>query len=553
MAAAQAPRPDTAALLRQARRAEAGYEFSIRRNAPNRQSASDGRECDEQVGRYCVIYDTGQDTLPTEPARVASARDSAISTLSRAYRLMPANSRVAGSLSRLLVSAGRPAEAVEVARSYARASDRPDRHMLLGFALHAAGQTDAALEEFNAWLGALPLRERTHIEDIRWLLSPAESRLVDRLSEDAHRAYVARAWRFADPLYLTTGNELLADHYARHALARMLRNRPVVMGSESWGADVEQLTIRFGAPVLVTRHYESGSLNSTPSYSEHWDPAGRAYFPPDRAAFDAVARIDTIWPVDSLTARSGHAPPPIRLMRVLEHQAVRLPGNQLIVAGSVQLDSAARGRARPVGRVFVLDSLFEVLASAAARVTVLPDSVLVRSEIALPAGARFYSAELLDSTTWLAARARFLLPPAEVMPPLSLSGLLLCEQFGAGGLPLNRYDQRLRPLSRPVLAAGQQFGVYGEIISSAPTRRTIRVELETRSFDRGWAVARLGAWIGSRLGFSKSAKSAKLSWTVEVEPSVATPLALTIDAGRLAAGRYQVVVSARDPGAAAVV
>ncbi|HEX6559962.1 MAG TPA: hypothetical protein VF021_10880, partial [Longimicrobiales bacterium] len=61
------------------------------------------------------------------------------------------------------------------------------------------------------------------------------------------------------------------------------------------------------------------------------------------------------------------------------------------------------------------------------------------------------------------------------------------------------------------------------------------------------------AWIGSRLGFSKPAKSAKLSWTVEIEPGVAAPLALTIDAGRLSAGRYQVVVRARDPAAAAVV
>src|SRR5688500_15888645 len=123
--AAQAPVDTAAAALQKALQKTAiDYEKSLRNTAPHRlQRAS---YCDEQVGRFCVVYDVGQlPALPPEPPEVKKARAAAIAAFQKGVALWPDDSLVVAPLIRFLVEDERPAEAVELARNFLKVSKDP--------------------------------------------------------------------------------------------------------------------------------------------------------------------------------------------------------------------------------------------------------------------------------------------------------------------------------------------------------------------------------------------------------------------------------------------
>ena len=534
---------DTTAVFQAARKAEMEAEESIRKYAEFKPGPPyNGRDCDERVGRYCITYENGQEKLPPEPGKVAKARAAAIVALNKAFELAPGRSATVFPLVRLLVRDDRASEALDVARAYARANDSITSHMLLGFALHYARQTEAALAEFKHWIAGLPPTEHERITDLEWLVSYGEA--------DKYQPREAEVWRFADALYLTPGNETLADHYARHALAYMMRARPIPASSESWDEDEYQLLVRFGVGVVTTRSFVGGNINVQQSFVEHWDPAEHTYVPPDLDKVLAMrARVDTVWPIDTLTARSGHAPPTIRVIRELQHQAVMFvdtPG-VLLVVGGARTDKISAGKPLD-GAVFLLDSALNVIARQAATVKNLGDSLTFLSRLPVPAAARFYSAEAYDSATRLGVRARFRLERPAAAGRIALSGLLLTAPFSPGALPTKRTDPTVLPLARPEVAVGTRLGVYAELTTSSNAASTAQVELEVRSIERPSAITRMAGWIGSKLGFAGgTATPGRLGWTLELQPGQPNAIALTIDPGRLDPGRYLISLRATDP------
>lgn len=542
--------PDTTALFRDARRAEVEYEGSIRRRAPVLFRSSRDRLCDEVVGRFCLLFDDGKDSLPSEPAAIGVARDTAIARLQRAHQAAPDRSSFAIPLARFLVQDGRADEAVAVARAYARRSSDPAAvHMLLGYALHHARYTSGASVELDAWLRMLPVPEQRRLTSLDWLLDGRDRSRYRRMEGAKRTAYEERAWRYADPLYLTPGNELWTDHLARHALARMLAERPHVVNIEPWGEDLEQLTVRFGPPTLTTRSWRSSSTGVVPDYSEHWDPAQRIYFPPMiDSALVMETRLDTVWPLERMTERTGHAPPTIRVMRVLEHQAAILEDStpRLVVHGRVQIESTAAA-AHLAARLFVLDSMVNVVAEVAASVSVDGDSAVFRADIPLPIGASHYSAEIYDEESRFAARARYRLERPLPAGPLSVSSLVFAEPFEPAQLPEHHASSHLRPLNRAVIAAGSNVGVYAEATVSALERKNLFVEIEQRRVDRPSAIGRAIGWIGKRLGLGSPSTPARLGWSIEARPNVATALPVTLNLGSLEPGRYAISVRVRDP------
>lgn len=550
-ASAWAQVPDTATLFRQARRTVAEYEGSIRRLAPVQfRSSSRDRLCDEVVGRFCLYFDDGKDSLPAEPPEIGVARDTAISRLLRVLEIDPGRTSFAVPLVRFLVQDGRTAEAETAARAYARASlDSVTAHMLLGFALHHARKSTAAAAELKSWLQLLPLPEQSHLNSMDWLLHPRERTRYRRMAEAQRAVYEERVWRYADPLYLTPGNELWTDHLARHALARMLADRPRAVNIESWGKDLEQLTVRFGAPALTTRSWRSSATGVASDYTEHWDPTQRMYIPPlIDSALVMPARTDTIWPLESMTERTGHAPPTIRTMRVLEHQAAVFEDStsRLFVHGRAHIDTLVT-QGSTVARLFVLDSALNVLAAAAARISIDGDSAVFRADLQLPVGASYYSAEIYDSESRFAARARYRLERPLATAPLSVSSLIFAEPFQPDQLPQHHASPQLRPLTRAAIAVGSSVGIYAEATIAATDRANLYVEIEHRRLDRPSALGRAVGWIGQRLGLGNPRSPTRLGWSVEAEPNVPSPLPVTLDLGSLEPGRYAVSMIVRDP------
>ena len=544
---AQAQTPDTTQVFARARKAELEAEEAIRKYAEFKPIGPSAlQECDERIGNWCIYYDPAGQQLPEEPGKVGKARDEAIAALMNAFNVAPARTATVFPLVRLLVKDGRAQEAVDVANAYHATDESADAHMVLGYALHHARRTEAALQEFYKWLAASPVYVRDRVDDIGWLLPPGMA--------TRYRMAAAKLWRYADALYSTPGNETLADHYARHAYSQMMAVRPVPSNGEPWSAEEEQIIVRFGPNVVVTRHFVGRQAGVRQGFLGHWDNTAHTYFPPD---FDRVVKmrapVDTLWPTDTLVGRSGHAPPTIRFMRSLQHQAAVFHGDTLIVAGGTRTDRASAGKPMN-GALYLLDADLNVLARSEAVVKTMGDSLVFLAQMPVAANARFFSAEVYDTLTRFAARARYRLEPPAVSAGLALSGIMLTNPFPQGQLPTNRADINAAPLSRPVVAPGQTLGIYSELRIPGDAVRGVDVELEVRSIDKPSAVTRLAGWVGSRLGFAgNNSTPGKLSWTLEVQPHQTNVIALTIDPGKLDSGRYLITLKVTDPVSNAVV
>lgn len=547
-AAATAQTSDTA-LFNAARKAELAAEEAIRKYAQFKPGGPpySMQECDERIGTWCIYYEPAGQQPPKEPEKVDKARDDAIVALKKAFDVAPERTETVYPLVRLLVKDKRAADAVEVAKAYVANHDSATAHMVLGFALHHAQRTEEALQEFGKWLLDSPVYVRDKVEDIGWLLPPG---LAAR-----YRMAAPRLWRYADALYLTPGNETLADHYSRHAYAHMMAARPIPSNAEPWTTAEEQIMVRFGPDVVVTRHFFGRTMGVQQSFLGHWDNTAHTYFPPDyERVIEMRAPVDTLWPTDTLVGRSGHAPPTIRFMRALQHQAAVFPGtNTLVVAGGTRTDNPSAGKPLTAS-LYLLDANFEVVAKTAALARNLGDSLVYVGELPVPSNARFFSAEIYDPETRFAARARYRIELPAASGGMALSGILLTQPFPAGQLPTTRTDATAQPLARPVVAPGQTLGVYSELTVPGDANRSVNVEIEVRSIDKRSVVTRLAGWVGSRLGFAGTASTpGKLGWTLEVKPKQNNAIALTIEPGKLEGGRYLITLRVTDPATGAVV
>lgn len=524
---APAQRTDTIVLFKAARRWESEYQSSIRRHAPLSFASYHGRDCDETIGRFCVYHDTGRDALPAEPPGINGARDRAIDGLERAVLVAPGQTVFVFSLVRLLIADHRSDRAVAVARAYARAGGR-DGYMLLGLALHASGQTEAATSELKAWITTLPPTERERIAEIGWLIDPAEGRRYGKLSVSDRRQYEARVWRYADPLYLTPGNEAWTEHVYRQIATRILEKRRT-LSTHSWGTDLAELIVRFGEPVITTRSWSSGSMGPAETYSEHWDPSQRAYVPPllDSALL-LTARLDTLWPVDSIPRRSGHAPPTIRQMNALQHQIAIFPGQlpHIKASASFPADSLTHPSAIVAG-LFLLDSALQIIEQRPALTRPEGDSVAITMDMPILPEARYYSLEAYDTISKFAVRSRYVLVWPTRAGGLEISGLLVSNP-------------------RPVIETGQRFGIYAEVSAVEGSRRLVKVGLETYRLGRTSALYRLAGWIGGKAGFGGGRFATRLAWTLEIAPGAPTPVDITLDLGEPPPGKYLIGLTVTD-------
>ncbi len=279
------------------------------------------------------------------------------------------------------------------------------------------------------------------------------------------------------------------------------------------------------------------------------------YAPPH---IDSVLRVRARpaggWPMDTVRTVSGHSPTTVRRMIPLEHQAnvfLTPAGSWVLrVDGLVRPDSTTPGRSPFRQGLFLLDRDLSLLDKRTVASSFEGDSVLLRLEVPLPDDAMFYSAEILEGTTRLAARARFPIERPDSAEGLVLSSILIAEPIPSDGPPVAR--ERLSPLPSLVLPAGEPFGVYAEVSVRGAESPKFEVELELVALDGSPALVRAARWLGKRLGVTDDPPTRKMTWSVESTWGGPAPLAVTIDASNLKAGRYIIELSVRAGGRQAV-
>jgi hypothetical protein len=542
---------DTIGLRSELKRAATEYERAIRRLAPRRMTGRPST-CDEIVGRFCLTYDIGpQEKLPEEPEAVKRVRSGVIDVFQKAARLLPRDTTIAAPLIRYLVEAGRTDDAVHEAEAFAQGK-RNDAwsNLLLGLALHYAKRTADAEHAFERALAQLPEREARRARDVNYLLHSAERSAFKRLADSAQTRYLNDYWRIADPLYLTAGNETRTEHFARYVYSRILARAPVVLGSVSWGDDLEELTRRFGVPAARTQGWDTGTGFDL-QITEHFDPEQLTYAPTRLSKNRQLAPPlpGAPWPYDTVAERNGFAPKTVRAMRTLEHQLSRFPGTttRLRIDLQMRLDSLVQPGAAVEVAFFAADSLMNILGEARDTVTAQGTLAVASLEMDVPSGALVYSVEARELETHLAARARYELPlPNGALPALS-DLVLLHGQTEPN--PRRRGDPGFAPLSSLVIGREQPLALYLEVVglaSDASEQARYRIDLEVVPTNPPGAVARAFKGIGRRFGLGTSVLP-RITWTETADgKSGLVPVLLQIGSLRDKSGLQTLRVTVTD-------
>jgi hypothetical protein len=545
-------------LLHRARSAEADYERALRWYAPvSAGGLPETDRCDEHVGRFCLFFDDSEENRPIPPTNpaVVVARRAAVSALRRAFAAAPGDRHVADALIRYLAEDGRGDEAVAAARTFRWASaDSAWSGLLLGFALHAAGQDSAADVAFADALTREPPAERSWLQDVGWLLDGDERSRYHALDTTAKRAYERRLWILADPLYLQPGNPAYAEHLSRHVWARLLPDSPWVHGMISWGKDLEQLTIRYGVP--VARERVPGTWLTDYQFIERYDPNQIELVPEALVTGDALQPPPpgAPSPFDPKRPRSGHVPTGLRKLLPLADQITRFPvGDSIVVRadGAMPLDSADAG---PVDAgVFLLDAAtLEAVAEQRAAATVSRDTAQLHFMVTVPRDSLIYSLEGFQPATRLGARARFALGPLDHAAAggagsasLKVSDILVCDAFALGApLPRTRTDPALHARAPLVLQPSDTLGLYAEAWLGAAAG--YHVELSLERLDRPGFAGRALGWIGRRLGLGGSHEAPRIGWDAVATTAGTTPIAVNLELAGAAPGLYAVTLQVRD-------
>lgn len=549
--------PDSVAALRQrARDAEARFERLARSRAPMMWDNATGGDCDEIVGRFCLRFDsTSAPPATAEDEAVAHARAEAVEAIRRYFSAAPGSRSAAGPLVRLLVIDGRAREAVSGAGAFAMLStDTLWSELLLGFARHAAGDSDSAQAHFDRALARLDADERERWLDIEWLLDPPEQRAYERLTEAERAEYTRRFWLLADPFWMTPANERLAEHSARHAQARLLAEVPVVAGMTSWGRDLDELTIRYGTPTSRSQVRPGrAAAAERRGLVEYWDTAQRTYAPAqlshgvpeqpppgERAALYAA------------TARSAYAYLPVRRVLELEHQITRfldddrivLRVDAAVVADSTMEPAEPRRSPLPV-TLIAYDSTLSQRHGAHDEAAWRGDSAHFTLQLDVPPGRVVYSAEALDTAAGVAARARYALDVHLPVNRPHVSDILVAAPFTATGLPERRDDPGLSGLPSLVLQRGDTLGLYAEVYRTGTDTAALRIELSLQPARPPSLLGRFARWVGRNLGVWEDSPEPRVGWRIDSR-DVAQPIALNLPLDPRLRGAFVVVLRATD-------
>lgn len=549
---------------RTATRAERHFERLARRLAPIKMGVSDGRSCDEIVGRFCLTYDSGRLPEPDpEPGEVVDARRDAIEALRHAFSYMPGDFGTAGPLIRYLVEDGRAIEAVPAARMFALVSgDSVWGPLLLGFAMHAAGNDTAAAREFEVGLGRIPADDADHIRDVEWLLGASDRGRYDDLSTEDRRAFENRLWIAADPLFLTAGNERKNEHFARHIWSRILARTPIVADMVRWGSDLEQLTVRYGIPAARTRSPAWGLHEG--SLTEHYDPDQLAYVPETLLSHGhpPTPLPDSPWELGETRSRSGYAPATISRLRFLPHQVTRIPtraGAILRIDASFKPDSLEAGSTPRVPDspipvetgLFVLREDGAMVGEERAWRRRTADSVSFWFEVPVSAGDLLYSIEAIEDSTKVAGRARYAIT-IEQPATLLLSDPVILNAIGAGAIPSNRTDPGFRPLADLRLAPFDTVGLYAEIAGLSAPAASFDVQVSIEKASRASLPARIAGWLGDRLGITNPSGPPRLRWSANGDNDGGARIAVDLALDGLDDGAHVIILQVSEPGAGRV-
>jgi hypothetical protein len=548
---------DSAAVLRQARKAQRKFEEARRAYLPRTDGGGSSSECDARIGRFCYWYSDAPSNPPAEPPRIAEARDVLLGELEEAARLLPGDDWIAGQRARYLVEQHRPDLALAAARECR--STHWWCAALAGYALHAAGKYGPADSAYADALAAMPADERCRWTDLSNLLDEDAGR-YRKLKCDERSEANARIWWLSDPLLTLPGNDLRTEHFARLTVARTLQGADTPHGI-GVAPDMEELIVRYGwseswsQPWGRPLHAEEPSVvgyERTPSF---WFFAAPPLPPPLDSKKEEARTV--IWDLARFHPTARYAPRYASAFGAIGRAQIarfrRDTGAVIVAAYDVRGDTLllggmpdSLGHQSPHEQSDTTGPGLHV-ALAAARDPGAPPAVGRYAEAAAgvlkleaPWMPPLVSLEARVVNTRRVARARVFALDAETPSSLALSDLLLVRAVGdsvADSLPA----VMPRALLAPEVPAGSHVGLYWEIYG-APASDPVAVEVRV---EQGGGAREAGGWLGTHDCATPSRVVLRVTWK---EMPLASPRppgrSVVLDLSRLEPRHYVLSVAA---------
>ncbi len=289
-----------------ARRAQRSFERIRRSHFPRSPWFSDA--CDEQVGRFCLNHDSDDEwaAAPEHP-EVTERRGWLLATLDSVARVVQGDRWLLGQRVKYRLEAGRATETLDLLADCGATEGWC--LALRALTLHQERRHAEAETTYDRALAAMSPREQCAWTDASLILEPQDRRDYRRLAcgSPARRAFERAFWHLSDPLWLVAGHELRVEHLSRRVRNELEADAASGYGM-SWGADLEELTTRYGWPAgWDVAWRRTPGVRTERSIQAHRPPEAQ------RFVVSGFSRRDResapIWDLDAAKPRSTWSPP----------------------------------------------------------------------------------------------------------------------------------------------------------------------------------------------------------------------------------------------------
>ncbi len=562
----QPPTPDSTDVLAAARYVQARFE-RLRRNTLPWTSGEPSRPCDNRVGRFCHWFDRDSSWEPVaDSPDLVRLREALLTELAEAQARSPGDTWILGQRVFYMAEAGQWREAAELAGACGL---EPSWWcgVLGGFALHGAGEYEAAMSAFQRGLAGMDPEEARKWRHPDVILDGKARDLMNDADEVEFEALRARFWLLADPLYLMAGNDRETEHYSRWTYS-LMSDRARSPRRLPWGSDLEELTLRYGWDRgWEKRRPRAGSLSQEGGTVGHRWPEIREFVPPGVVLEGPWRTAPGTW-LPTERARAAHAAvyspdldPGVGQVAVFHR------GDSMLVAAATRLpelsDSSA---ARSVSGAIPSIEPAGPLPWAQPPLLDEPDQIglfLIDPEnrihearrlggsegvaaLSVPAGRYLMSLEAWAPAEGRGGRVRHGVVTDTVPEDLAtLSDLVVLDSTD----PLPQRLREALPLMRSSLEliAGQRFAVGWEILGLG--WRPERVDFQLSLFEEGGSFfGKVGGW----LGLGGGDEPLRIGWS-EPTPDQTGPWfrSVNVDMPELEPGEYilrlEVTFRGREP------
>ncbi len=538
--------PDSAGAIAAARRAQRRFE-GVRRAALPIQERRGGSPCEVHLGRYCYWYDsTSQPPVPREGEGVTMARHLLLAALDSLGAVSPADAWIVGQRVRYRLDALDTAGAVINAESACHVTGWWC-DALRGYALHFAGEHDAAGRAFDRALAAMGEEDRCAWENPAAVLPRPARDHVQGMACDERRAAASRLWWLASPQLGRAGNDVRTEFFARRVESLLEEDARLIYAvRSSW--DTNELLLRYGGSSWWTRERSMTiSGPSEPQLVGHGRSPAFNFLPSPRAVLDAGARVrNADWQPSQPTPAMRYAPSYLAWWRDGSAQVARLRrGDTLLVIAAFEApDDSMLGD--PVAQL-VLSPGPGRMRFASRQVHALRGVLEVRMPRAASDGEVLASVEIVDHPRRAMARHREIIGDTG-RGRLALSDLLLHRPLAQPPAVLG-LDAVLADVLPATSVAAERVGVYWETYGVAAAGELLDVALTIERLDAPW-MRRAAA----RLGLADRITPVHIRWQESPRADGGAPArSMAVSLANLANGEYRVTLRVRgDDGAEAV-